>query len=116
MLFDLKRSPAQDFIRRTLIIGYHIPRSQNQSKREFISGKFDLGPDYGQNGNASKYPVDHEFLVYSRVLIQNDVIKQKLPAFQDSSINRDDYLVSKNQNIRGWLSMSIYPNFTFISS
>merc|ERR1712008_556657 len=74
------------------IIGYHIPRSQNQSKREFISGKFDLGPDYGQNGNASKYPVDHEFLVYSRVLIQNDVIKQKLPAFQDSSINRDDYL------------------------
>ena len=53
-----------------------------------------LGPDYGQNGNASKYPVDHEFLVYSRVLIQDDVLKQKLPAFQDSNMNREDYLVS----------------------
>ena len=89
----------QDFITRTLIIGYHIPRSQNKSKREFISQKFDLGPDYGQNGNASKYPVDHEFMLYSRVLIKDDEIKQKLSAFKDSDTNREDYLVSY-QNIQ----------------
>ena len=78
------------------IIGYHVPRSQNKStnQRDFISKKFELGPDYGSNGNASRYPVDHEFRVYSRVKIEDDVIKQKNPAFLDSNVNREDYLVS----------------------
>ena len=43
------------------IIGFHIPRSVCKPPRQFVSDKFQLGPDYGSNGCASKYPVDYEF-------------------------------------------------------
>ena len=38
-------------------------------------------------------------MLYSRVLIKDDEIKQKLSAFKDSDTNREDYLVSY-QNIQ----------------
>ena len=78
------------------IIGYHIPREQGKSgnQRQFISEKFLLGPEYGSNGNASKYPTDHEFRCYSRVKIEDDIIKQKKDAFNELNVNREDYLVS----------------------
>jgi len=76
------------------IIGYHIPREEGKSgnQRQFISEKFQLGPEYGSTGNASKYPIDHVYTIYSRVKIEEDVIKQKKDVFQELNVNREDYL------------------------
>ena len=72
------------------IIGYHIPKSCG-SHRQFISEKFNLGPEYGNNGHAMKFPVTYQYRVHTRVNAYEDDVKQK--AFKDLH-KREEYLVS----------------------
>ena len=71
------------------IIGYHIPKSAG-SHRQFISEKFGLGPEYGNNGHAMKYPVTYQYRIHTRVNSYEDDVKQK--AFRNM-YKREDYLV-----------------------
>ena len=76
------------------MIGYHIPKSAS-SHRQFISEKFALGSEYGNNGNAIKHPVSFEFRVHTRVNSDEDELKQK--AFQNVQ-QREKYLVRLSKN------------------
>lgn len=79
----------EDLSEMMKIIGYHIPKSAG-SHRQFISEKFGLGPEYGNNEHAMKYPVTYQYRIHTRVNSYEDDVKQK--AFRNM-YKREDYLV-----------------------
>ena len=66
------------------IIGYHIPREQGKSgnQRQFISEKFLLGPEYGSNGNASKYPTGKKNYLFKILPLDGACLKVSWVFFQ----------------------------------
>ena len=78
------------------IIGYHIPKSAS-AHRQFVSEKFALGSEYGNNGNAMKHPVTFEYRIHTKVKWDDDFNKQK--AYLNLQ-KREDYLVSVNVKIK----------------
>ena len=75
------------------IVGFHIPKTY-PSPRQFIADKFNLGPEYGSKGNSMKHPVNYEFMIYTRVNLEEDNLKQAKNIFKDAACDRDAYLVS----------------------
>ena len=78
------------------IIGYHIPKSAS-AHRQFISEKFALGSEFGNNGNAMKNPVTFEYRIHTKVKWDDDFNKQK--AYLNLQ-KREEYLVSFNVKIK----------------
>ena len=74
------------------IVGYHIPKSAN-TQRSFIAEKFNLGPDFNL-GNSTKYPVTYQYRLYTTVNIDSDEVKQNLPEYRETNVDRESYLVS----------------------
>ena len=53
------------------IVGFHIPKNAAPSsdRRQFISEKFNLGPEYGSSGDTLKHPVCYQVKI---LLAKND--------------------------------------------
>ncbi len=73
------------------IVGYHIPKTLS-THRQFISQKFNLGKEFGDEGHTTKWPVTYTHMIYSRVNIEEDMVKQGKKNFRDEVTDRSLYL------------------------
>jgi tubulin polyglutamylase TTLL4 len=62
--------------------------------RQLIADKFNLGPDFGSDGNTLKWPVTYQYSVYSRVNGNDDNEKQHKIIYNDTVTDRETYLES----------------------
>ena len=99
------------------IVGYHIPKS-SISQRSYIADKFELGKDFSDTGDAVRHPTHYQYMVYTRVKIDQDIKKQSEDRFKTTNCDRESYTVSnKKTHLAFFLNLCFLRTkklFTFI--